>query len=392
MRFTGVVMVVLVAAACTSHRTGAVADSGQSPATGSSASADAPTTASTSSPQATPPDSPAATSSPPPWETPLPAGTVGYLQPGSDPSVLPGDLLIADKLNNRLIIVDPQGRVRWQFPRPGDLEPGQTFLIPDDAFFTADGRYIIATEEDDFVIRVIDVATHRVVYQYGTPGVHGFGPNQLWNPDDAILLPDGNIITADIKNQRLLLIRYGEHTPLMQWGQPGAGYHNPPHNYGAPNGVFPMRDGHFLVTEIRGDWVDSIDLSGNVFWTAHPAGIRYPSDSNEISPGRYLTVDYSKPGQILIFDQHGNAIWRYRPAGIQAMNHPSLALPLPNGDIICNDDMNHRVIVVDPRTNAVVWQYGHYGVSGSAPGYLNNPDGLDLVPPYSLVDRTRPAG
>jgi hypothetical protein len=153
-----------------------------------------------------------------------------------------------------------------------------------------------------------------------------------------------------------------------------------------------MRDGHFLVTEIRGDWVDSIDLSGNVFWTAHPADIRYPSDSNEISPGRYLTVDYSKPGQILIFDQHGNAIWRYRPAGTQAMNHPSLALPLPNGDIICNDDMNHRVIVVDPRTNAVVWQYGHYGVPGAAPGYLNNPDGLDLVPPYSLVDRTQPTG
>ncbi|MGH8888742.1 MAG: PQQ-binding-like beta-propeller repeat protein [Acidothermaceae bacterium] len=303
--------------------------------------------------------------------------------------MLPGDLLIADKLNNRLIIVDPQGRVRWQFPRPGDLAAGQTFLIPDDAFFTPDGRDIIATEEDDFVVRVIDVASHKIVYQYGTPGVHGSGPNQLWNPDDAIMLPDGNIVMADIKNQRILLIGAGQHIPLEQWGVPGHGYHQPPQFYGAPNGVFPIADGRFLVTEIRGDWVDSIDLAGHVFWSAHPAGIAYPSDSNEISPGRYLTVDYSKPGQILIFDQNGQPLWRFKPSGAQAMNHPSLALPLPNGDIVCNDDANHRVIVVDPRTNAIVWQYGVTHVAGSAPGYLDNPDGVDLVPPYSLIDNTR---
>lgn len=325
-----------------------------------------------------------------PWDQPLPATAVGHLQPGSDPNVLPGDLLIADKLNNRLIIVDPQGRIRWQFPRPGDLAPGQTFLIPDDAFFTPDGREIIATEEDDFVIRVIDVASHRIVYEYGKPGVHGTAPNRVWNPDDAIMLPNGDIITADIKNQRILLIGKGQHAPLKEWGDPNRGYHHPPTNFGAPNGAFPTLDGRFLITEIRGDWVDSIDLSGHVFWSTHPPGVAYPSDSNEISPGRYLTVDYSKPGQILIFDQNGKSLWRYKPTGANAMNHPSLALPLPNGDIVCNDDANHRVIVVDPRTNAIVWQYGHTGVRGTAPGYLNNPDGVDLVPPNSLIDRTRP--
>ena len=83
---------------------------------------------------------------------------MGHLRRGSDPSVLPSDLLIADKLNNRLIVVDPQGRIRWRFPRPGDLAPGQTFKIPDDAFFTPDGRYIVATQEDQSVISVINVA------------------------------------------------------------------------------------------------------------------------------------------------------------------------------------------------------------------------------------------
>lgn len=308
------------------------------------------------------------------------------MRPGSDPRVLPSDLLIADKLNNRLIIVDPQGRIRWQFPRPGDLRPGQTFLIPDDAFFTPNGKEIIATEEDDFVIRVIDVASHRIVYQYGKPGVHGSTPGLLWNPDDAVMLPGGDILTADIKNQRILLIDPSSNRILHTWGEPSNGYHNPPHNYGAPNGAFPTGHGRYLITEIRNDWVDSVDLRGHVYWSTHPPGVIYPSDTNQVRPGRYLTVDYSSPGQIVMFTQTGKEVWRYRPTGADALDHPSLALPLPNGDIVCNDDANHRVIVVDPRTNRVVWQYGHIHRAGKGPGYLDNPDGVDLAPPYSLAD------
>ena len=44
---------------------------------------------------------------------------------------------------------------------------------------------------------------------------------------------------------------------------------------------------------------------------------------------------------------------------------------------------------MDPTTNKIVWQYGHYGVPGSSPGYLNNPDGLDLLPPESIIDRVK---
>ena len=63
---------------------------------------------------------------------------------------------------------------------------------------------------------------------------------------------------------------------------------------------------------------------------------------------------------------------------------------LPNGDILLNDDYNHRVIVIDPSTNHIVWQYGHDSVGGRPPGYLDNPDGLDPLPPYSYADRYQP--
>ena len=144
-----------------------------------------------------------------------------------------------------------------------------------------------------------------------------------------------------------------------------------------------MANGHYLVTEINGDWVDEMDLSGRIYASWHPPGVAYPSDSNEVSPGTYLTVDYSDPGQIETFDALGGLLWRYRPTGDTALNHPSLALSLPNGDIIATDDHNDQVIVVNPKTDAIVWQYGVRGQPGEAPGFLNAVDGLDLVPPSS---------
>ncbi|HWG74407.1 MAG TPA: PQQ-binding-like beta-propeller repeat protein [Acidimicrobiales bacterium] len=312
----------------------------------------------------------------------------GYLAAGSDPSVLPGPIVIADKLNNRLVIVDPQGRVRWTWPGPGDLAPGQTFKIPDDAFFSPDGRYVIATQEDDFAITVIDVATRRIVWRYGHPGVSGSAPNYLWNPDDAMILRDGTVMSADIKNCRLIVIPYGAYAPTWQEGRIGSCTHDPPQRYGSPNGVFPMPNGHFLVTEINGSWVDEIDTTGKVYWSTRLPSVAYPSDSSAVGTDRYLTVDYSSPGQVLTFNHAGQVIWRYDVAsGPAELDHPSLAMALPNGDILLNDDYNHRVIVIDPRTSRIVWQYGHTGVSGSAPGFLDNPDGVDLLPPYSYADR-----
>lgn len=307
------------------------------------------------------------------------------MQPGSDPSVLPGPILIADKANNRLLVVDPQGRVLWQFPQSGDLAPGQSFPIPDDAFFSPDGTKIIVTQEDDFVISMIDLATRKTIWRYGTPGMAGSGPNQLWNPDDAMVLPDGYVLSADIKNCRIVLIAPGAQSVARQFGRVGDCIHDPPATFGSPNGVFPMDDGHYLVTEINGDWVDEMGLDGTIFWSTHPPAVVYPSDTNEIAPNRYLAVDYSNPGQIVIFNSAGQTLWRFAPSGADALDHPSLALPLPNGDVLCNDDMNDRVIVVDPHTDQIVWQYGHTHVPGTAPGYLHIPDGIDLVPPNSLL-------
>lgn len=316
-------------------------------------------------------------------------GSVVNLAAGSDPSVLPGPVLIADSENSRLIEVSPTGHVLWVFPRRGDLAPGQTFRTPDDAFFAADGRRVIATQEEDFTISVIDLARDRIVYRYGHPGVPGSGSDYLDNPDDALLMPNGQIRLADIKNCRLVVIQPPAHRILLQFGQTGVCVHQPSVSFGSPNGWFPMRDGNAVVTEINGDWIDVLSPAGRVLSSTNAPGFTYPSDTNEVRPGVLLSADYANPGAIEMFTPRGQLLWRYAPSGPQALNSPSLAEPLPNGDVLANDDHNNRVIVIDPRTDRIVWQYGHTHIAGRQPGYLSDPDGVDLAPPYSLLQRIK---
>jgi DNA-binding beta-propeller fold protein YncE len=306
---------------------------------------------------------------------------------GSDPGVLPGPVLIADRDNNRLIEVSPSGHVIWRFPAPGDLAAGETFNLPDDAFFSPDGRQVIVTQEDDFVISVVDIAQRRIVYRYGHAGVPGSEPGYVHNPDDALMTPSGDILSADIKNCRVLVIHPPEHRPLRQLGNTGECVHQLGSSYGSPNGAFPMKNGDTAITEINGDWLDVISAGGRPVSDTHPPGFTYPSDTNEVRPGLFLSADYTSPGAIETFTGEGALQWRYAPTGAEALNQPSLALPLPNGDVLANDDKNDRVIVIDPRTNRVVWQYGHTGVPGSGEGFLSNPDGVDLAPPFSLAAR-----
>lgn len=292
---------------------------------------------------------------------------------------LPGDLLIADRGNSRLLIVTPQKKIVWEMSIPNHGPRNANSLGADDAFFTPDGKHIIINEEDNQMIGVIDIATKKFVWTYGHPGVAGSAPGYLNTPDDAYMLPNGDVTVADIKNERILVINPSGHI-VKQYGT-GSWYHNPPKSFAAPNGDTPLPDGGMLVTEIGGSYADRLNKNGQLMYTVHFPNISYPSDSQLLPSGNILVVDYNTPGRAEIVNRQGHIVWQYyKTSGPGELRNPSLALPLANGDIVLNDDYNDRVVVIDPQTNKIVWQYGHTGVPGTAPGYLNTPDGLDIMP------------
>jgi outer membrane protein assembly factor BamB len=291
---------------------------------------------------------------------------------------LPGYLLIADRGNNRILVVNPQGTVVWRYPTAADVAAGRILHFNDDTFVEPGGRGLIANEEDYGDVVSVDIKTHRLSVLFGVPGVLGDGPTHLNYPDDAYAYPDGSFTVADAYNCRILFVAH--HAIVRQYGTSGVCRHDPPTSFGAVNGDTPTPDGGVLVSEIPGQWIDAIAANGRLRWSVR-APIAYPSDPQPLPGDRVLLADYSSPGHIIIMDRHGRVLWRYGPTqGQGELNHPSLAIELPNGDIAANDDYRDRVVVIDPHTDKIIWQYGHTDEPGTAPGYLNIPDGMDFVP------------
>jgi hypothetical protein len=301
------------------------------------------------------------------------AYTIASKQPG-----LPGYLLVADRGNNRIIVVDPQGRTVFRYPSAADLAAGRKLFYNDDTFVEPGGQYLIANEEDNHAIVQVGVLDHSLQVLFGHPQQVGSDSTHLNTPDDAYQLPDGSFTVADAYNCRILFIR--NHRIINQLGRSGHCHHNPPATLGAVNGDTPLPDGGVLVSEIDGSWIDNIGPNGQLRFAVQ-APVGYPSDPQPLPGGRILLADYSNPGHIIVMDRTGKVYWRYGPtSGPGRLDHPSLAMALPNGNIAVNDDYRERVIVIDPRQNKIVWQYGHTDAGGTAPGFLHTPDGMDFIP------------
>src|SRR5207249_2455416 len=89
---------------------------------------------------------------------------------------LPGYLLIADRDNNRALIVSPSKRIVWV---------DANLRGPDDAFFAPGYRSIITNEEFNDTLTEVSVRTKRVLWRYGHDATPGSSAGYLNTPDDA---------------------------------------------------------------------------------------------------------------------------------------------------------------------------------------------------------------
>ena len=313
-----------------------------------------------------------------------PAGRQPNVSSAADPAPLrvpagpiPGYLLIADRGNNRILLVANDKRIVWQYPSGGG--PTYPFRFDDDAFFGPQFRTIITNQEEQHTIQLLGFPNGRLRWRYGHANVHGSTAGYLNTPDDAYQLPNGLVSVADASNCRVLFLNRARRI-VRELGRAGACAHAPPRELGAVNGATPLPGGGTLVSEINGSWIDAFSRTGRLMWDFH-APVSYPSDPQWLGGGHILLADYTRPGRALIVDTHGRVLWRYGPiSGPGMLDHPSLALRVRPGLIAVNDDYRDRVVLISIRTHHIVWQYGRRDVKGRARGDLNTPDGMDILP------------
>ena len=290
-----------------------------------------------------------------------------------DTSALGGyNVLIADRGNNRIIEVTPDKKIVWKYQFK-NLPPGYG---ADDAFFTDNGKTVVASLEYYHVIELIDYQTKKILWQYGIPGTHGSGLGYLYHPDDAYKLPNGDVIVSDIQNCRVIEISPDKKI-VHQYGktrQCGTA----PGFLDAPNSDTPLQNGDILISTILNHSLTELDNQWNqVFSVSLP--LKYPSDPQLTQAGNFLIAEYKNPGKLIEISRQGNVVWEFDGEGTTTLDKPSLAIELPNGNILANDDFNHRVIVVDKQTKQIIWQYGVTGKPGDGTDQLNIPDGLDII-------------
>src|SRR5712664_3602932 len=127
----------------------------------------------------------------------------------------PGNILITDQFNNRVIEIDPAGNIVWRFGSgPGDTS-ANAIVGTNDAERVCDLTLMSGTGippgattncrsgwVDNRVI-LVD-RDGNIVWQYGQFGVTGFGPNQLNTPVQNTYLPSGNVLITDQGNERII--------------------------------------------------------------------------------------------------------------------------------------------------------------------------------------------
>ena len=150
------------------------------------------------------------------------------------PGPVPGYVLIADRNNDRILLVSPCNASSGGSRAPGDVRPGQSFHDPDDAFFTPGYRGSRSTRSSTRRSALISVRRHRIVWSFGHAAVARLRrPDYLSNPDDAYLLPNG-LLWSPTSRTAASSSSTTSTRVVREIGHAGSCGHDPPHGLCSP--------------------------------------------------------------------------------------------------------------------------------------------------------------
>ena len=338
----------------------------------------------------------------------------------------PGNYLIADQFNNRVIEVDRSGKIVWHFGKgPADFSPDSIIGVNDAqrvgklTLMAGTGTPGGQPEAPDCTnpagcpdnrVILVNRAGH-IVWQYGQFGPGGNGPDQLntpvqntWLPgederdsnqdqaaEDA-RIPNGHVLITDQGNGRIIEVRVSDKQIVWEYD----GLNN-------PNCAELLENGHILICDENnnqalevthtnpGTIVHTYTIAGGVLFSGVAFASRLPN-------GHTLITD-SNNNRIVETDEAGDVFFQYftntDPNSTQRSTGPlpTRAIRLRNGNTLISDQYNHRVIEVSPDLE-IVRTFGKlnslgYNAKSVEDGGLNSPydakrigDYTGITPPF----------
>lgn len=315
----------------------------------------------------------------------------------------PGNILISDQYNNRLIEVNPDNhRIVWSFGNGSSVAGPHSVVGVNDAqrvgpITLVAGTGVPAGAEPtcpsgcpDNRVMLVDPSS-QIIWQYGKAGVTGSGPDQLNTPVQNTWLPDKHILITDQGNMRVIEVNLNKQI-VWQYGQTGvsgAGFNQ----LNSPNSAELLANGHILIADESNNRVIEVTRGKNIVWSygcATCSQLNAAAFASRLPDGTTLITDGGN-NRILDVDSSGNVVWTYYTnarAGSVSNPAPSRAVMLKNGNVLISDQNNMQVFEINSSQN-IVFEQGTIAVAGDGFDLLNGPydakvigDYTGLTPPF----------
>jgi len=320
----------------------------------------------------------------------------------------PGNVLIADQFNNRVVEVTPSGEIVWQFGLgPNDVSAKSPIAV-NDALRIGTKTLISGTGAPpgteplcpngcaDNRVMLVD-HRGRILWQYGRFGVSGSAHDQLNTPVQATWTANHTVFITDQGNQRVIEVSLDKKI-LWQFGVtgvPGGGAHK----LNNPNSVEVLDGGQYLIADQSNNRAIVVNRAGHIVQTFTAGGtLNGVAFASRLPDGDTLISDAGN-NRIVEVNMSDQIVWSYATntqSGSNPNPQPTRAVRLRNGDTLISDQFNQRVFTVNPA-GQIVRQYGTLNVAGydtkSVRRALNTPYDAKKIGDYvglSWSDSLRP--
>ena len=251
-----------------------------------------------------------------------------------------GNIIIADRSNNRVQIFDRSGKFMRKFGSYG-TRAGQ-FDRPAGVAYDSQLNRIVVTDKDNHRIQVFQ-PDGTFLFKFGEKGSK---PGPYFNyPWDVAVSGESNILVSDTRNHRIQLFnsngqflnKYGFDGPL--WKQ-----------FDSPRGVAFNQQNQIIVTDFNNHRLLVINPD---FQTAKFLGSEGSANGQFLRP-QGCAVDHE--GNIIVADSRNYRVQIFTPNGLfkckfgtqgsgpDQMDRPSGICVTPDGIILVIDFGNHRVL------------------------------------------------
>ena len=306
-----------------------------------------------------------------------------------------GNVLIADQFNNRVIEADKSGDIVWSFGL-GPLDFSSNSVIGvNDAERVGTYTLMAGTGTPPGLIpqspggapdnRVLLVdPSGKIVWQYGQFGQSGDGPDLLSTPVQCTFLPTFDVLITDQANNRIIEVNFKKK---IVWQYPGKNT-TPSDQLSGPNSAEMLENGHILIADQGNSRALEVNHGDRIVKTLTAGGtLNILAFASRLENGDTLLTD-SGNARIVEVNAKDQVVWEYftdtDPMSVAAPL-PTRAVRLRDGDTLISDQFNNRVIRIN-HDKQIVASYGLPLAGGGIIG--NNADyGLDstqegLYSPY----------